>query len=231
MPDTQPRLAVVGPGLIGTSVALAAARRWPGLEVRTVDQGDPLEAIGDSLVVVLAMPVDAIIQTLPRLVAVVHRQALVHRHRQHEAGGDDRGGGGRPDAVRRRASHGRRHHHRAVRCAGRPVRWPRRGSSPTPTRRRPCAAPSQFVEALGARAGGADRSRRRARSPDGRGQPPAAAGGERVDGHRGPRGRRQTTCSGPATDCATPRGSPAARPASGRASWRPTARRSSRCCV
>jgi prephenate dehydrogenase len=77
MPDTQPRLAVVGPGLIGTSVALAAARRWPGLDVRTVDQGEPLEAIGDSLVVVLAMPVDVIIQTLPRLGAVVHPQALI----------------------------------------------------------------------------------------------------------------------------------------------------------
>lgn len=77
MPDTQPRLAIVGPGLIGTSIALAAARRWPGLEVRTVDQGEPLEAISDSLVVVLAMPVDAIIQTLPRLGAIMHRQALV----------------------------------------------------------------------------------------------------------------------------------------------------------
>lgn len=77
MPDTQPRLAIVGPGLIGTSVALAAARRWPGLEVRTVDQGDSLDSIGDSLVVVLAMPVDAIIRTLPRLGTTMHREALV----------------------------------------------------------------------------------------------------------------------------------------------------------
>lgn len=77
MADVQPRLAVVGPGLIGTSVALAAARRWPGLEVRLVDQGEPLDAINDSLVVVLAMPVDAIIQTLPRLGAIMHPQALV----------------------------------------------------------------------------------------------------------------------------------------------------------
>lgn len=77
MSDPQPRLAVVGPGLIGTSVALAAARRWPGLEVQTVDQGDPLEIISGSLVVVLAMPVDAIIGTLPRLSALMHRHALV----------------------------------------------------------------------------------------------------------------------------------------------------------
>jgi len=75
--DTQPRLAIVGPGLIGTSVALAAERRWPGLDVRTVDQGDPLESIRDSLVVVLAMPVDVIIQVLPRVGAVMHPQALV----------------------------------------------------------------------------------------------------------------------------------------------------------
>jgi len=77
MTETQPRLAIIGPGLIGTSVARAAARRWPGLDVRTFDQGEPLETIGDSLVVLLAMPVDAIIQTLPRLSAIVHRQALV----------------------------------------------------------------------------------------------------------------------------------------------------------
>jgi prephenate dehydrogenase len=77
MPETPPRLAIVGPGLIGTSVALAAVRRWPGLEVRTVDQGDPLETIGGSLVVVLAMPVDAIIQTLPRLGAILHPEALI----------------------------------------------------------------------------------------------------------------------------------------------------------
>lgn len=77
MPDTQPRLAIVGPGLIGTSVALAAARRWPGFDVHTVDQGEPLESIRDSLVVVLAMPVDAIIQIVPRLGAVMHPQALV----------------------------------------------------------------------------------------------------------------------------------------------------------
>lgn len=77
MPDTQPRLAVVGPGLIGTSVALAASRRWPGLEVRTVDQGDPLESISNSLVVVLAMPVDVIIRTLPRLGSIMHPEALI----------------------------------------------------------------------------------------------------------------------------------------------------------
>ncbi len=77
MTETQPRLAVVGPGLIGTSVALAARRRWPGLDVRTVDRSDPLEAVGDALVVVLAAPVDAIIDILPRLAPVISPHTLV----------------------------------------------------------------------------------------------------------------------------------------------------------
>jgi prephenate dehydrogenase len=68
---------VIGPGLIGTSVALAAARRWPGLEVQALDQGDPLASIGDCSVVVLAAPVDAIIDALPRLGEVLPQQALV----------------------------------------------------------------------------------------------------------------------------------------------------------
>ena len=62
MPDTTQGLAIVGPGLIGTSIALAARRRWPDLQVRTIDKGEPLSAIGDALVVVLAAPVDAILE-------------------------------------------------------------------------------------------------------------------------------------------------------------------------
>lgn len=77
MNDAQPRLAIVGPGLIGTSVALAAERRWPALEVRVVDRGDPLERVGDSLVIVVAAPVDAIIEILPRLAPVISPQTLV----------------------------------------------------------------------------------------------------------------------------------------------------------
>jgi prephenate dehydrogenase len=75
--DTARGLAIVGPGLIGTSVALAAARRWPALEIRTVDQGEPLEKVGDALVVVLAAPVEAILDTLPRLPDVIDPLALV----------------------------------------------------------------------------------------------------------------------------------------------------------
>lgn len=77
MNEAQPCLAIVGPGLIGASVALAAHRRWPNLEVRTVDRGEPLHGVGDALVVVLAAPVDAIIDILPRLASVVTPHTLV----------------------------------------------------------------------------------------------------------------------------------------------------------
>jgi prephenate dehydrogenase len=77
MPDTTHGLAIVGPGLIGTSVALAAKRRWPDLQVRTVDKGQSLSAIGDALVVVLAAPVDAILAAIPLLPLVIRPHALV----------------------------------------------------------------------------------------------------------------------------------------------------------
>jgi prephenate dehydrogenase len=77
MPDTTQGLAIVGPGLIGTSVALAARRRWPDLQVRTIDKGQSLSAIGDALVVVLAAPVHAILDIIPSLPLVISPQALV----------------------------------------------------------------------------------------------------------------------------------------------------------
>ena len=63
--------------MIGTSISLAAERRWPSLQVRTIDAGDPLTKIGDALVVVLAAPVDAILDILPRLPAAIDAEALV----------------------------------------------------------------------------------------------------------------------------------------------------------
>lgn len=77
MPDTPHGLAIVGPGLIGTSIALAARRRWPDLEVTTVDKGESLDAIGNALVVVLAAPVGAILELIPNLPLVISPQALV----------------------------------------------------------------------------------------------------------------------------------------------------------
>lgn len=77
MPDTSRGLAIVGPGLIGTSVALAALRRWPALQVTTIDQREPLSKIGDALVVVLATPVDVTLELLPQLGTAINPEALV----------------------------------------------------------------------------------------------------------------------------------------------------------
>lgn len=77
MPDTTQALAIVGPGLIGTSIALAAKRRWPDLQVRTIDKGQSLSAIGNALVVVLSAPVNEIISAIPQLPLVIQPQALV----------------------------------------------------------------------------------------------------------------------------------------------------------
>jgi prephenate dehydrogenase len=77
MPDITQGLAIVGPGLIGTSVALAAKRRWPDLQIRTVDKGDSLGGIGKALVVILAAPVDAILAMIPQLPLAIEPDALV----------------------------------------------------------------------------------------------------------------------------------------------------------
>jgi prephenate dehydrogenase len=80
VPEVQqnaPELAIVGPGLIGTSIALAARRRWRDAVVRTLDRDQPLSGIGHATIVVLAAPVDAILDLIPRLPAVVPSQALV----------------------------------------------------------------------------------------------------------------------------------------------------------
>jgi prephenate dehydrogenase len=75
--ETTQALAIVGPGLIGTSIALAAKRRWPDLTIRTIDKGEPLSAIGNALTVILAAPVDAILDAIPRLPHVIQPHTLV----------------------------------------------------------------------------------------------------------------------------------------------------------
>lgn len=108
MPDTTQGLAIVGPGLIGTSIALAARRRWPDLRVQTIDKGDSLSAIGRALVVVLSAPVHAILEAIPQLPLVIDPGALVldtgstkrdimaaaaHAKIQHFVGGHPMAGG------------------------------------------------------------------------------------------------------------------------------------------
>lgn len=77
VPDTTQGLAIVGPGLIGKSVELAAKRHWPNVQIRTIDKGDSLSEIGKALVVVLAAPVDAILEVIPLLPLVIQPNALV----------------------------------------------------------------------------------------------------------------------------------------------------------
>ncbi len=55
------KLAVVGPGLIGTSVALASRRAWPDVRLIEIDRGQSLEGAHGAEIVVLATPVDVII--------------------------------------------------------------------------------------------------------------------------------------------------------------------------
>jgi len=57
-------IGVVGAGLIGTSVALAARRADPDVRIVTLDRDDPIEAVHGADLIVLATPVDAIIELL-----------------------------------------------------------------------------------------------------------------------------------------------------------------------
>jgi prephenate dehydrogenase len=55
------KLAIIGPGLIGRSVALAARRADPGVEIVEIDRDDSLLAAGDAQMIVLAAPVSVIL--------------------------------------------------------------------------------------------------------------------------------------------------------------------------
>jgi prephenate dehydrogenase len=57
-------IAVVGPGLIGRSVSLAARRADPEARVIEIDRGDSLDAAAGADVIVLAAPVDAILEII-----------------------------------------------------------------------------------------------------------------------------------------------------------------------
>jgi prephenate dehydrogenase len=70
------KLAIVGAGLIGTSIALASRRVDPETHVVALDRGDSLEAAQRADLIVLAAPVDAILSLL-RDHAALFRHALV----------------------------------------------------------------------------------------------------------------------------------------------------------
>lgn len=87
-------LAIVGLGLIGTSIALAARRRWKTVRILGIDRcagatGHPLvadacddtssdlESARTADVIVLALPVSAIIAHLPQLLRIAGTGALI----------------------------------------------------------------------------------------------------------------------------------------------------------
>ena len=71
------RIVVVGHGLIGGSVALAAAKRMPEVSVTTLDRGDDLRAAAGADLIVLAAPIAQILDILPALTRIVSSETLL----------------------------------------------------------------------------------------------------------------------------------------------------------
>ena len=86
-------VAIVGLGLIGLSVAQAVRRRWPAIRLVGVDRGSTLlqsavvdaldvatsnlDAVRDADAIVLATPVEAVIETIGHLAGRVRSDALI----------------------------------------------------------------------------------------------------------------------------------------------------------
>lgn len=71
------RIVVIGHGLIGGSIALAAAERIPGVEVVALDRANDISATAGADLVVLATPIAAILDLLPALASVVPATAIL----------------------------------------------------------------------------------------------------------------------------------------------------------
>jgi prephenate dehydrogenase len=71
------RVAIIGDGLIGRSIKLACRRRHAAAEVMSFDRGDELTGLAEATTVVLATPVDAILDLLPALGALAPAARLV----------------------------------------------------------------------------------------------------------------------------------------------------------
>jgi len=92
-PPIFERIAVIGVGLIGGSIALAARKAWPAALVIGVDRHDVLERamvrhavdvastdpmiVSEADLVVLATPVDEIVRLIPGLPSLLAREAVV----------------------------------------------------------------------------------------------------------------------------------------------------------
>ena len=71
------RIAIVGHGLIGGSIALALRARRPEIAVVTIDRNDPLERAADADLIVLSAPVRANLDNLRALREHVRPAALI----------------------------------------------------------------------------------------------------------------------------------------------------------
>ena len=71
------RIAVIGHGLIGGSIALAVAERSPAVNVTTLDRGDDISAAADADLVVVATPISEIVRLLPLLAAIVPARTVI----------------------------------------------------------------------------------------------------------------------------------------------------------
>ena len=71
------RVVIIGDGLIGRSIALAAAERLPRLSVVTLDRGDDISVAAAAGLVLLATPIGQILQLLPALAPIVSRATVV----------------------------------------------------------------------------------------------------------------------------------------------------------
>ena len=106
-PPIFQRIGIVGLGLIGGSIALAARQIWPAGLVIGVDRKDVLEramvlhaidvaaddpvVLAEADLVILAAPIQQNLEILSRAARQRHRLCGRHRHGQHEAR-DRRGG-------------------------------------------------------------------------------------------------------------------------------------------
>jgi prephenate dehydrogenase len=70
-------IAIIGPGLIGRSVALAARRADVSTRVTEIDRGDSLAPARGAELIVLAAPVDAIIDTIRRHADILRSSVTV----------------------------------------------------------------------------------------------------------------------------------------------------------
>ena len=99
------KLAIIGPGLIGHSIALAARRGEPDATIVEIDRGDSLDAVRDANLIVLATPVGVILELIQHRADLLRetvtldtgstKRAIVHAAR---GAGLDRFVGGHPMA-------------------------------------------------------------------------------------------------------------------------------------